>query len=306
MFKKILFATSATPACDHAARVAFELAKRHEAELTVFHVLGIPTRAFSQVVKDVRTGEEVTLDDNYLDSVKDEIYNFYLRQFEANPEVKIRVTTGLPHREILRQAREKSADLVIMGASAREDSPYYRYGIPGSTLQRVAKAARCPVLTVSRPAASYWGGISNIVFATDFSTPASHAFQFAASVAKDLDCKLNLFHALDISNIAAGKTMSQDEIEDALMDARRRMHSEYTSQLKEFRNWSVEAWEGVPYVEIVKFARERQADLIVMAHHNHDSDPELARIGSTMEHVIVRATAPVVSVNRPDKVQSLS
>ncbi|NJB68485.1 nucleotide-binding universal stress UspA family protein [Desulfobaculum xiamenense] len=305
MFKKILFATSATPACDHAARVAFELAKRHGAELIAFHVLGIPTRAFSQVVKDVRTGEEVTLDDDYLDSVKDEIKNFYLKQFDEFDNARIEVATGWPHREILRMARETSADLIIMGASAREDSPYYRYGIPGSTLQRVAKAARCPVLTVSRPSASYWGGFSSVVFATDFSAPAKNAFGFAASLARDLDCELSIFHALDISAMAAGKVMDQEEIEDALIAARRKMHSEYASKLGEFKKVNVEAWEGVPYVEIVKYARERQADLIVLAHHIRETDAERARIGSTMEQVIVRANCPVVSVNRPDKVQDL-
>ncbi len=40
MFKKILFATTASPACDHAARVAFDMAKRYNAKLMVFHVLG--------------------------------------------------------------------------------------------------------------------------------------------------------------------------------------------------------------------------------------------------------------------------
>ena len=30
MFKKILFATSGSPACDNAARVAFDMAKRYD------------------------------------------------------------------------------------------------------------------------------------------------------------------------------------------------------------------------------------------------------------------------------------
>ena len=55
MFKKILFATSATPACDHAARVAFDMAQRYDAHISIFHVMGIPTRGYSQVVIDVKT-----------------------------------------------------------------------------------------------------------------------------------------------------------------------------------------------------------------------------------------------------------
>jgi nucleotide-binding universal stress UspA family protein len=72
----------------------------------------------------------------------------------------------------------------------------------------------------------------------------------------------------------------------------------------DFKNFDIEVWEGVPYVEIVKLARERSADLVVMAHHSRELDPELARIGSTMEQVILRAGCPVVSVSKPDKVES--
>jgi nucleotide-binding universal stress UspA family protein len=41
MFKEILFATTASPACDDAARVAFDLAKRYDANLTALHIIRI-------------------------------------------------------------------------------------------------------------------------------------------------------------------------------------------------------------------------------------------------------------------------
>ncbi|MEZ4551156.1 MAG: hypothetical protein R2874_11920 [Desulfobacterales bacterium] len=53
--------------------MAFDMAQRYNADIRIFHVLGIPTRGYSQVVVDVTTGEEVTLDDNYRDLVKEEI-----------------------------------------------------------------------------------------------------------------------------------------------------------------------------------------------------------------------------------------
>jgi nucleotide-binding universal stress UspA family protein len=54
-------------------------------------------------------------------------------------------------------------------------------------------------------------------------------------------------------------------------------------------------------VEVLKFARERQADLIVMAHHAREIDSEEALMGSTVEQVVLRSACPVASVNRPDK-----
>jgi nucleotide-binding universal stress UspA family protein len=297
MFKKILLATSGAPSTFGAARVAFDMAKRYGAEVVVLNVMGVPTKAFSHIVNDVRTGEEIEVDEEYRSWVEEELKTTFEKQIETVEYSKIVLTTGVPSREILRCAREEDADLIVMGASSG-DSSVYRKGYPGSTLQKVAKAARCPVMTVHRETASYWGGFSNIVFATDFSKQAESAFKFALSSAKEMGCDLTLLHALDIS----GKVLDQNEIEDQLIAARERIRATYVPLMGDFKDFDIEVWEGVPYVEVVKMAREKSADLIVMAHHNHELDPEKARIGSTMEQVILRAGCPVVSVSKPDKV----
>jgi nucleotide-binding universal stress UspA family protein len=297
MFKKILLATSGAPSTFGAARVAFDMAKRYGAEVVVFNVMGVPTKAFSQVVNDVRTGEEIEVDDEYRAWVEEELKSTFEKQIESVEYAKIVTTTGVPSREILRAARAEDADLIVMGASSG-DSSAYRKGYPGSTLQRVAKAARCPVMTVHRETASYWGGFGNIVFATDFSKQAENAFKFALNSAKELGCDLTLFHALDIS----GKVLDQNAIEDKLIAARTRIRETYGPLMGDFKDFDIEVWEGVPYVEIVKIARERSADLIVLAHHSRELDPELASLGSTLEQVILRAGCPVVSVSKPDKV----
>jgi nucleotide-binding universal stress UspA family protein len=295
MFKKILLATSGAPSTFGAARVAFDMAKRYGAEVVVLNVMGVPTKAFSNVVNDVRTGEEIEIDDEYRSWVEEELKTTFAKQIESVKYSKITLATGVPSREILRAARAEDADLIVMGASSG-DSNSYRKGYPGSTLQKVAKAARCPVMSVHRETASYWGGFSNVVFATDFSKQAASAFKFALNSAKELDCDLTVLHALDISS----KVLDQNAIEDELIAARNRIRTTY--DFGDFKNYDIEVWEGVPYVEIVKMARERSADLIVMAHHSRELDPEQARIGSTMEQVILRAGCPVVSVSKPDKV----
>ena len=61
MFEKILFATTASPTCDAAANVAFDLAKKYNSQLTVFHILGFPTRGYSPFVVDIRTGDALCL-----------------------------------------------------------------------------------------------------------------------------------------------------------------------------------------------------------------------------------------------------
>jgi len=299
MFKKILFATSATEACDHAARVAFDMARRYHAHIDVFHVLGVPTRGYSQVVVDLTTGDEVTLDDNYRDLVKEEIRSYYDHQIQTTDDFAITVTIGHPHREILRIARAEKPDIIVMGGSTGASGSYAHIkAATGSTFQRVAKAAHFPVLVINRPAASFWGGFSNVVFATDFSDAADHAFAFAFKLVKELNCEFHLFHALDITCFQTDNFHTQDTIDDQIRNAIAQIRFRYVSKMGDFKPYAMEVWEGIPFVEIVKYAREKQADLIIMAYNTRQTDDPEASIGSVAEQVILRANCPVISINR--------
>lgn len=305
MFKKILFATTASPTCDHAANVAFDLAKKYDSELYTLHVFGIPSRGYSPFVTDIRTGEqEEEYDQDYSQWVIEEMKNTYAKQLADYPKTQLECASGNPHREILRKARKADADLIIMGAHTREEdigATRYRTTV-GSTMQRVAKAARCPVMIISRPCATCFWYFNNIIFCTDFSKAANSAFMFAYKAAKHIQCKLYLFHAVDLSTIQIGKEEAQENIETKIKEAREKMEKLYVSQMNGFDNYEVEVWEGIPHVEVLKYARAKSADLIVASHHTREIDPEEAILGSTVEQVVLRSACPVVSVNHPDKV----
>jgi nucleotide-binding universal stress UspA family protein len=305
MFEKILFATTASPTCDNAAHVAFDLAKKYDSKLYVFHVLGMPSRGFSPFVTDTRTGEQETVGPDYIEWVKEEMRNTYERQLSEYPNSEIETIAGIAHTEILRKARRENVDLIVMGAHSREeDKGATRYrSIVGSTMQKVSKGARCPVLIVSRPCTTCLWYFSNIIVGTDFSRASYYSFQFAANLAKEIGAKLWIFHAVDLSSVSSGKSESQTLIEQKLKEAKQRLEQAYASYLGDYDNYEVEVWEGIPYVEILKFAREKNGDLIVMAHHTREIDPEQALLGSTVEQVVLRSSCPVASVNRPDKVE---
>ena len=301
MFTKILFATTASPTCDNAAKVAFDLEMKWEAKLTVFHVLGIPTRGYSPFVTDVRTGEVEQPDPDYIEWVKEEMKNTYGDLLKDSANVEIEAAVGIPHREILRIARKKDVDLIIMGSHTRqEDIGATRYrSVVGSTMQKVAKSARCPVVIVSRPCTTCWRLFSNIVFGTDFSKASDSAFMFASKLANEVGAKLHMFHACDIASNSAGQVLGQEEIEQLIENARNKMKKRYAAKMNGYDNFDIEVREGVPYIEILKFAREKMGDLIVMAHHTREIDPVL---GGTVEQVVLRSACPVASVNHPDKV----
>jgi len=307
MFKKILFATTASPTCDNAAKVAFDLELKWEAKLFVFHVLGIPSRGYSPFVTDARTGELEMPDPDYVDWVIEEMKNTYDVLLTDTVDVSVEAAVGVPYREILRKARKEDIDLIIMGAHTRqEDVGAARYrSVTGSNMQKVAKAARCPVVIISRPCTTCWRLFSNIVFGTDFSKASDYAYMWAYKLAREVGARLHLFHACDISSREPNRVLEQTAIESKIEAAKEEMQKRYIAKMNGYDNYSLEVREGVPYVEILKFAREKTGDLIVMAHHTREIDPEKAVLGSTVEQVVLRSACPVASVNHPDKVADL-
>ena len=317
MFKKILLATTASPNCDNAAKVAFDMQLKWEAKLIGIHVFGVHRSNYTPFDKDSRTGKNKVPDEEYAAWVIEEIKNIYAEELKHNENIVLEAKVGRPDKEILKKAHKEDVDLIIMGAHTYEEGvgPLRFRSVVGNTMQRVAKSARCPVMIIGRPytpsrelfsnIVSGWKLFPNIVFGTDFSKPSDSAFLFAYKLAKEVGAKLYLFHALNIFYGEAGRVRQQAEIEEMITDARKKIEKRYISQLDGFDNYGIEVWEGIPYVEILKFAREKNCDLIVLAHHTKIIESSLASFGSTIEQVVLRATQPVASVNRSDRVAEM-
>ncbi len=430
MFRRILLAASPTENCQRAADMAFALAKQDKAELYIFHAYGIKAHGWGAIRYLGPSGK--------VKEIKGEIENYYkerLQKFGVQ-DYTIEIVAGLPHSEILRFARKKSADLIIMGPHEKETNADFpkKWGMAGSSIEKVSQRARCPVMVVSEQVPKIWttefvadrkdfqilvvddelvirdslkewledesysvdtaasgqealdklatkpyhlmltdikmpgmdgvqllrrahksfpdltvvmmtayatvdtaveamkiGALdyllkpfdaevmvdkvfaiyqefeatrsvnvtfSNIVLATDFSEQANHTFDLASRMVQFYEAKLNIFHVLPIGDGENDLVIDQIEIEKNIKDAIERMQEKYGSELEGIAEYSCESWEGTPYVEILKFARWRNADLIIMAHHSREMDAEKAFLGSNVVRVALSATCPTISINR--------
>ncbi len=295
MFKKILFATNVSPGCDVAAKIAFALAEKYESELILFHVFAELSHGRGAFVTDDVTVENPGVGSDYGDRVKEEMKITYDSLIQKHGAPVYQAIVGIASTEILGYARKNKVDCIVMGAHSRQDDPaakWYR-GIVGNTLQKVAFLAECPVLIISRPCETCFWYFNQIVFGTDFSPASMSAFQFAYKMADHIGCKLHLFHALHIETSQAGATAGQKSIESHIKEAKDKIELFYISQMADFDNYEITVWEGVPHVELLKFARETRADLIVMALHVKALDSKEAVMGSTMEQVVLRSACPV-------------
>ena len=129
----ILYATDFGPGAARAAQYAFSLAQEHGAHLTVLHVV-------EETKAHTREGEERLRKLNVA-----RMKQFKPAESENWCKVEFRVAFGAAVEEILGEARETNADLIIMGAKTSKAFPGHA---PLTIAYNVVAKAKCPVLTV--------------------------------------------------------------------------------------------------------------------------------------------------------------
>jgi universal stress protein A len=70
---------------------------------------------------------------------------FLKAHFDGLPGVETRTASGIPYREIVREARECGAGLIVIGTHGRTGVERVIFG---STAEKVVRMAPCPVLSV--------------------------------------------------------------------------------------------------------------------------------------------------------------
>jgi nucleotide-binding universal stress UspA family protein len=203
--------------------------------------------------------------------------------------------------EILAQAEALNADLIVMGTHGRGGVDHL---VLGSVTEKVLRKARCPVLTVPKkghPAPEHAPiQFHRILCAVDFSAVSIGALEFAMSLAEEADARLTLVHVIEVPHGLRDSPWNFDV--DA---ARARLEADSANRLqalvpdaaRTFCTIETAVAEGRPASEILRVARERSSDLIVMGVHGRGA-LELMFFGSNTHAVIRQATCPVLTVRR--------
>ena len=165
--------------------------------------------------------------------------------------------------------------------------------------------------------------VNKILYATDLSKTAVHAYAYAASLAGLYCAGITILHVLTefpgenfVTNMIDSATWKEiklrnfDDARDQLIGKRREgvaIKEALRTFSEEVKNacsgQAVAADEilikaGTPAELIVETANEKNCDLIVMGTHGHGAITD-ALIGSTAKLVVRRSTIPVLVVRLP-------
>lgn len=138
-----------------------------------------------------------------------------------------------------------------------------------------------------------------ILFPTDFSEGALNALPYALDMTKSCDAKLYLFHVIYDVATASGlyvPHISFDEMyKDLEKGAKKELERFACEEMKGCKDVEYTVVRGIPHEAILKFAEEKNIDLIVIATHGRKGLDRFL-FGSTAEKVVRYAPCPVLTV----------
>jgi nucleotide-binding universal stress UspA family protein len=140
--KKILVADDFSEHSEVALHYAAEFAKAFQADVIVCHVVEGAT-----ILSQMPPGGEAYFPPN-LTEVQEQTARgqFAERLPQAGlPDAVVEIPVGKPFVEIVRLAKERNADLIILGTHGRGAIAHV---LLGSVAEKVVRKAPCPVLTV--------------------------------------------------------------------------------------------------------------------------------------------------------------
>jgi universal stress protein A len=141
--KSILVPTDFSEFSDKALEVAFDMAKEHNSSIRLLHVVEVIQQCVadycldSAMVNDIQT------------KVAESATGLFQKQLaKVASRADVLVTTdlrqGIPYREILKEQETQGIDLIVIGSHGKTGI----LGHLGSVADKIARAAKCPVLVV--------------------------------------------------------------------------------------------------------------------------------------------------------------
>jgi universal stress protein A len=142
--RRLIHATDFSRASGRALTSAIQIAKRNKAELLLLHVIEPVT---PYLAPDQYAGPELYVELEAAAKRKAEsgLSSLMKKAKKAKVKAKTLLLKGTPHNQIVKAAKNRRADLIVIGTHGRTGISKF---FMGSVAGRVIAMAHCPVLTV--------------------------------------------------------------------------------------------------------------------------------------------------------------
>ena len=278
-FQNVLFATDFSPISAPALDCAVAICRHNHSSLVVAHI--IPPEPY---VAPVDALPIMDVERHQAERNMAQLENE--SALKAYPH-KVVLRNGDPVLAILQLIEQREADLVVVGSHGRES---FKKLLLGSVAETLVREASCPVLTIGpRVTSGFQESFHHILFATSLSTSTAslRALPYALALANQDGAKLTALRVLEApldhqNEQEKARHELQEKLDRIIADMGCSCQAESLVQ------------HGMGSEEIVRIAKEKQVDLIVMGAHRRGS---IHLPWTTLHSVLCHADCPVLTVN---------
>lgn len=293
--RTLLAATDFSAPARHALERAAQLAQtRPGAGLTLAHIVsGSALDALHRMLP----GEAVTLETQLLTQAGKSLDELAAHLAGHHTySIDTVVTQGSAAAALVDLVETRQADLLVMGARGKH---FMVEMLLGSTIERVLRKSRRPLLAVKqRPQAPY----RRILAPVDFSDHAAAAIHAAHAWLPDAD--IVLLHAFEVEwestfQLAGIDDQQIHEYRIQARDAAQKAMEAFIGKLRvPARQLTRQFVHGAATLCILEHEQTMDADLIVMGKHGQSVMEELL-LGSVTQHVLTHSSSDVLIAGHP-------
>ncbi len=287
MYGKALIATDLSDACAHVLRCAGGLRALGTTDIVLLHCFNI---------RDVGTlgPRLMELTRPLLDS--------QVAQLEAEGFIVTSdMVLGLPQIEIGRQAEERECEFIVVGSRGQSMSQEV---LLGGVAAGVINSSTLPVLVVRVRLTRVDGNVicemqeecdflGHVLFATDFSDNAQHAFEYVGALAERGARRITLLHVQDRTKV--GGYLEDRLAEFNRTDTERLQVLSDSLRKRGASDVRMEIPYGIPKRDIVERTKHDDVGLVVMGRQGRGYLSGFVS-GSVSDAVVRHSVAPVLLV----------
>lgn len=272
--KKILVPVDFSECSEYALRVASDLARNYNAEIIALHMMGMN----DNVLTNSQT-KEMLEGIYYIKLAKKRFEEFLDKNFLKGITVTDSVYNYTEFNELNQVAKEKNADLIVMGSHG---SSGLTEVFVGSNTEKVVRYSEVPVLVIKNKHDSF--KIKNAVFACDFSLENVDVFNKAMKFYEILNSKVTLLYI----NVPGQNYRNTKEMESLVKEFLQKANAtHFLNDVAYYNDYTVE--DG-----IFNFSLNNEIDTIALPTHGRRG---LAHFfsGSISEDLVNHSDIPVIT-----------
>jgi nucleotide-binding universal stress UspA family protein len=269
---RILVPTDFSEQAHYALEVAAMLARKHNAEIYLLHMMEIPMQQIDPINAHSDVPEALFFMKLAHKKFEDLMESDFLQDITVHETVKADITFN----EIKDACKEFDIDLIVMGSHGASG---LKEMFIGSNAEKVVRSSDVPVLVIKNQHNNF--NIKNFVFASDFKNDNSETYKQAVKFAELFDAKIHLLLVNTANNFIT------------TYESRNRINDFISGQ--SFENYTINVHNDTSVEQgILNFSQEIDADLIGISTHGRQGIAHFFN-SSISEDLVNHAKRPVIT-----------